>query len=105
MLHILLIVHLFIALALIAITLLQKSEGGILGIGGGAKMGGLMSGSGAGDFLSRLTTYLTFAFFVLSLTLSLMVYVQNKSESALITVPEKEQKLPQTPAPKVPTQQ
>lgn len=103
MLHILLIVHLFIALALIAITLLQKSEGGVLGIGGGAKMGGLMSGSSAGDFLSRFTTYLTLAFFVLSLTLSLMVYVQNKSQAALI--PVLKQELPQTPAaPQVPTQ-
>ncbi len=85
---ILLIIHVGIGLALIGITLIQKSEGGVLGIGGGAKMGGMMTGAGAGNFLTKLTTYLAIAFFVLSMSLSMMVYVQNKAKKKQIVIEE-----------------
>ncbi len=96
---ILLIIHVAIGLALIGITLIQKSEGGVLGIGGGAKMGGLMTGSGAGNFLTKLTTYLAIAFFVLSMGLSMMVYVQNKAKKKQIVIEDtvKEPAKPNTP--------
>ena len=95
-----------VGLGLIALVLVQKSEGGVLGIGGGSKMGGLMTGAGAGNFLTRMTTYLTIVFFILSLALSLMVYVQNKEsgKSIIAEQAEKTQEAPkQTPAPSVPT--
>ena len=51
---ILLIIHLLIALTLVGVILLQRSEGGALGIGGGG-MGGLMSGRSSANLLTRTT--------------------------------------------------
>jgi preprotein translocase subunit SecG len=65
----LLILHLLIALALVSVVLLQRSEGGALGIGGG---GGFMTGRGAANFLTRITPGLAAAFFVTSLALTLV---------------------------------
>src|SRR5262245_41067631 len=67
---VLLIIHILIALALIGVVLLQRSEGGALGIGGGG--GGFMTGRGAANFLTRVTAGLAAAFFVTSLLLSLV---------------------------------
>jgi preprotein translocase subunit SecG len=68
---VLLIIHLMIALALVGVVLLQRSEGGALGIGGGG--GGFMTGRGAANFLTRVTAGLAAAFFVTSLGLTLLV--------------------------------
>jgi preprotein translocase subunit SecG len=66
---VLLILHLMIAAALVGVVLLQRSEGGALGIGGG---GGFMTGRGAANFLTRVTAGLAAAFFVTSMTLTLL---------------------------------
>ena len=50
---VLLVIHIMIALALIGVVLLQRSEGGALGIGGGGG-GGFMTGRGAANFLTRV---------------------------------------------------
>jgi preprotein translocase subunit SecG len=68
---VLLIIHILIALALIAVVLLQRSEGGALGIGGGGS-GGFMTGRGAANLLTRVTAGLAAAFFATSLLLSLV---------------------------------
>ena len=68
----LLIVHLFVTLALIGVVLIQRSEGGGLGIGTSQGMGGFMSGRGTTNLLTRTTAILGTAFFVLSLTLALL---------------------------------
>lgn len=65
-----LVIHLMIAAALVGIVLVQKSEGGALGIGGGG--GGLMSGRGAANLLTRITGFLAAAFFGTSLLLAVM---------------------------------
>ncbi|MEL6196584.1 MAG: preprotein translocase subunit SecG [Pseudomonadota bacterium] len=65
-----LVIHLIIALCLIAVVLLQRSEGGALGIGGGG--GGLVSQRGAGSALSRLTWWLAGAFIATSITLTIL---------------------------------
>lgn len=76
MLNILLVVHLLIALALIGVILLQKSEGGGLGIGGGGGggggMGGFMTGRGTANLLTRTTAILAALFIVMSLVLAKM---------------------------------
>jgi preprotein translocase subunit SecG len=66
---VLLIIHLMIAAALVGVVLLQRSEGGALGIGGGS---GFMTGRGAANFLTRVTASLAAAFFATSLLLSLL---------------------------------
>jgi preprotein translocase subunit SecG len=69
---VLLIVHLFVTLALIGVVLIQRSEGGGLGIGSSQGMGSFMSGRGTANLLTRTTAILATVFMVLSLTLALM---------------------------------
>lgn len=68
--NVVLIVHLIIALFLIAVVLLQRSEGGALGIGGGG--GGLVSQRGAATALSKVTWGLAVAFICTSITLTII---------------------------------
>jgi preprotein translocase subunit SecG len=70
MITVLLVVHIMIAVALIGVVLLQRSEGGALGIGGGG--GGFMTGRGAGNALTKTTAVLAAMFFATSLGLTMM---------------------------------
>jgi len=63
------VIHLMVVLALVGVVLLQRSEGGGLGIGGGS---GFMTARGAANALTRATAILAAAFFVTSLGLSLL---------------------------------
>ena len=69
---VLLIIHLFVTIALIGVVLIQRSEGGGLGIGTSQGMGSFMSGRGTANLLTRATAVLAVIFMVLSLTLALM---------------------------------
>lgn len=70
---ILLVVHVLIAVFLIGVVLLQRSEGGALGIGGGGGGGGgLMTGRGAANLLTRTTAILATIFFITSITLAVL---------------------------------
>jgi preprotein translocase subunit SecG len=69
---VLLLVHLFVTVALIGVVLIQRSEGGGLGIGTAQGMGSIMSGRGTANLLTRATAILGAIFFGLSLTLALM---------------------------------
>ena len=69
---VLLIIHLFVTLALIGVVLIQRSEGGGLGIGTSQGMGSFMSGRGTANLLTRTTAILAAAFFALSLSLALL---------------------------------
>ena len=64
---VIIVVHLLIVLALIGVILLQKSEGGALGIGGG---GGFLTSRGTSNVLTRTTAILAAAFFLTSFGLS-----------------------------------
>jgi preprotein translocase subunit SecG len=64
----LLVVHALIAAALVAVILMQRSEGGGLGMGGSPT--GLMSARGAADFLTRATTVLATLFVLMSIGLA-----------------------------------
>jgi preprotein translocase subunit SecG len=69
---VLLIIHLFVTLALIGVVLIQRSEGGGLGIGSSQGMGSFMSGRGTANLLTRTTAILAVIFMGLSMTLALM---------------------------------
>jgi preprotein translocase subunit SecG len=72
MAHVLLVIHLLVAIALVIVILLQRSEGGALGIGGGGGsggMGGFLSGRGQANLLTRTTAILAACFVVTSLAL------------------------------------
>jgi preprotein translocase subunit SecG len=84
---IVLVVHLIIALALIGVVLLQRSEGGALGIGGsgGGGGGGLFTARGAGNALTRITAYLAVAFFCTSIALT-VIATQHGTGSVIDSV-------------------
>ncbi|MDX2238833.1 MAG: preprotein translocase subunit SecG, partial [Hyphomonadaceae bacterium] len=65
-----LIVHLFLCLGVIGLVLMQRSEGGALGMGGGG--GSLMTGRGAADVLARFTSIAGALFLLTSITLTMM---------------------------------
>ncbi|MET3527558.1 preprotein translocase subunit SecG [Phenylobacterium koreense] len=81
LLGILLTVHVLVCIALIAVVLLQRSEGGALGMGGGNA--GFMTARGAGDLLTRTTWILGSIFFVLSLVLTMLAGQQRGSSSVV----------------------
>lgn len=85
---ILLVIHLMIAVALVATILLQRSEGGALGIGGGG--GGLVSSRGAGNILSRTSAILAGMFFLTSIGLTLLAKDDSRNRSILDVVSEEE---------------
>lgn len=67
------VVHLLIALALVGVVLVQRSEGGGLGLGGGSGgMGGFMTARGTANLLTRATAGLAAAFMVTSLVLAIL---------------------------------
>lgn len=81
LLNILLAVEILVSLILVAIVLLQRSEGGALGMGGGPS--GFMTARGAGDLLTRLTWILGGVFFVLALTLTLLAGRERGASSVV----------------------
>ena len=71
MTQVILVIHVILAIAMIGTVLLQRSEGGALGIGGGGG-GGFMSGRSTANFLTRATAVLAGLFMLTSLTLTIM---------------------------------
>ena len=81
---VLLVIHLIVALALIGAVLLQRSEGGALGIGGGGGGGGnLFSARGVGNALTRTTAILALCFFITSISLTLIAVRGSGSGGSL----------------------
>lgn len=81
MMHVVLVFHLMVAVALVGLVLMQRSEGGALGMGGGG--GSLMSGRGAADVLVRGTSILGAIFFATSITLALLAGGNNAPRSVV----------------------
>ncbi|MBL6935223.1 MAG: preprotein translocase subunit SecG [Alphaproteobacteria bacterium] len=81
---VLLMIHLLLALALVGVVLIQRSEGGGLGIGGGGGgMGGLMSGRGTANLLTRTTAVLAACFMASSMLLAYVSAQDVAPESIL----------------------
>lgn len=68
---VLLLIHVFLAMALVGLVLVQRSEGGALGIGGGS-MDGLVSARGAANMLTRWTGIIAACFIATSLLLAII---------------------------------
>jgi preprotein translocase subunit SecG len=101
---VLLIIHLFVTLALIGVVLIQRSEGGGLGIGSSQGMGSFMSGRGTANLLTRATAILATAFMALSLTLALLNRgTTGVGRSLLENPPPASTPAPSTPAPAPPS--
>jgi preprotein translocase subunit SecG len=79
--NVILIVHLIIALCLIGVVLLQRSEGGGLGMGGGG--GGLVNARSAATALGKVTWVFALGFIATSLTLTIIAAQNSASGSVL----------------------
>lgn len=88
---ILIVIHLMVVLALVGVVLLQRSEGGGLGIGGGS---GFMTARGAANALTRTTAILAIAFFVTSLALSILARYGERPLDILDRVPSQTEQTP-----------
>lgn len=90
--NVILIVHLVLALCLIGVVLLQRSEGGGLGMGGGGGGGGVMSGRSAATALGKLTWGFAIAFIATSITLTILAAAKSENTSVvdrIIDVPDR----------------
>jgi preprotein translocase subunit SecG len=86
--NVIIVVYLIVVVALVIVVLLQRSEGGLgLGGGGSSGVGGLMTGRGQANALTRTTAILGGTFFVLSLVLAIMANGSRQPKSILDTVP------------------
>ena len=82
---VILLIHVMIAVALVGVVLLQRSEGGALGIGGGGGGGGggFMTGRSASNALTKTTAVLAACFFATSLALSILAVHQRPATTIL----------------------
>ncbi|HEY6578900.1 MAG TPA: preprotein translocase subunit SecG [Rhizomicrobium sp.] len=106
---VLIVIQLFVSISMVFVVLLQRSEGGALGMGGGGSgLGGLFSPRGAADTLTQTTALLAVLFFVTSLALTLLS-LHSRPQSILDTNPAVpaqtlplQKTSPQPAAPKLP---
>ncbi len=86
--NVILIIHLVIAVFLIAVVLLQRSEGGALGMGGGGGGGGgdFLTGRGAANALTKATWGLGAAFIATSMVLTILA-VRGTQDVSIIDAP------------------
>ena len=100
MITIILIIHVILAVSIICAVLLQKSEGGGLGIGGSASTGGgFMTSRGTANFMTKLTAILGACFFLTSIVLALL---SNDNSSSISKEVEKSIELNSSKEPSVP---
>jgi len=81
---VLIVIHLMIVLALVGVVLIQRSEGGGLGIGGGS---GFMSARGTANALTRTTAILAALFFITSLGLGVLNRYESRPTDILNRIP------------------
>lgn len=97
---VIIVIHLMIVSALIGVVLLQRSEGGGLGMGSGGG-GGFMTGRGTANLLTRTTAFLAVGFFITSLFLSWLAGLERKPASILDAAPSAPTSQPGSPAPPI----
>ena len=97
--NVVLTIHLILALCLIGVVLLQRSEGGGLGMGGG---GGAVSGRSAATAMGKLTWVLAAAFIVTSITLTIIAAEKSAGSSVIDRLGTTPPALNDTPTPALP---
>lgn len=99
--QVILIIHLILTLALIGLVLLQKSEGGALGIGGGGGggggMAGFLTGRATANILTRATALVALFFFITSMSLAWMS-ANSRAPRSIVDTPKTERPASKTPA-------
>jgi preprotein translocase subunit SecG len=98
---VIIVIHLMIVLAMVGLVMLQKSEGGGLGMGGGSG-GGFLSSRGTSNVLTRTTAILAGMFFCTSLFLSILAGIERKPRSILDSATPAGPTVPGAPVPEAP---
>lgn len=88
---VLIVIHLLIVIALVGVVLIQRSEGGGLGIGGGS---GFMTARGTKNALTRLTAILALCFFATSIALVVLDSISNPAADIINRIPVTDKKTP-----------
>ncbi len=81
MIEVITVIHLILAVLIVALVLMQRSEGGALGIGGSGNFGGLVSGRAAGNFLTKATAGLAAGFMATSILLTILAGATGERRS------------------------
>ena len=99
MITVILVIHVILAICIILAVLMQKSEGGGLGIGGSSAGGGFMTARGTANFMTKLTAFLGGSFFLTSIVLALLSSQETPSISNEVqkTIEESSTKVPAVP--------
>lgn len=99
MFTVILVIHIMLAIGLTGVILIQKSEGGALGMGGGGGMSGFMTGRSAANLLTRTTAILAACFFATSIALALISSHQRAPSSIIDSGAPPASSGPAAPAP------
>ena len=106
--NVLLVIHLMLAIGLIGVVLLQRSEGGGLGIGGGGGggggMGGFLTGRGTANLLTRATAVLAGCFMLTSIALTILASGSGERRSIVDELPVSAPAQEEPAIPSVPVQ-
>ncbi len=106
--NVLLVIHLMLAIAMIGVVLLQRSEGGGLGIGGGGGggggMGGFLTGRGTANLLTRATAILAGCFMLTSIALTILASGSGERRSIVDELPTSAPAQEEPAIPSVPVQ-
>ncbi len=95
---VIIVIHLILAIVLVGVILLQRSEGGGLGMGGGGGgMGGFMTGRATANLLTRATAVIAALFMMTSLTLAILAGGERESRSILDQPPAPVEQEPAKP--------
>lgn len=101
--HVILVIHLILTVALIGLILLQRSEGGGLGLGTGGGLGNFATAQTTANALTKATTIVAVCFFATSLILAILASHSGGKKSILDSVPTTTEGSASTTAPAVPT--
>ncbi len=101
-----LVIHLLLAVSLVGVILIQRSEGGGLGIGGSGGMGGMMTARSTANLLTRTTAILAGSFMLTSMVLAIMAGKHNTPTSLIQAIPVEQPAAPpaNAPAPAAPVE-
>lgn len=86
MINTLFVANIIVVALLIAVILLQKSEGGVLGMGGGGSKNGVFSARTATGFITKFTYILAGLFFLICILLAILVSNREKNRSFISTM-------------------
>ncbi|MGN0929974.1 MAG: preprotein translocase subunit SecG [Alphaproteobacteria bacterium] len=84
MINVLLVLNIIVVILLIGIILLQKSEGGVLGMGGSGSRNGIFTAQSAGNLITKTTYFLGAMFFIICIALAFLVARKNNASKSFV---------------------